>query len=127
MSFHSVLRFASHASAKVSNACLAVAVVFSLTALTGCDRASVERRNHANGKLAEEIAYLTDDHGHRVRHGLSVSWHPNGTRSHLQAFNRGKPVGYAMAWDEQDRLLERHSQPVSRHGDLALQAPLPQR
>jgi hypothetical protein len=125
--FFQPLRRVTATYSKALNACLVMAVVLSFAALTGCDRASVERRYHANGKLAEEMAYLTDDQGHRVRHGLGVSWHPNGIRSHLQAFNRGKPVGYAIAWDEQGRLLERHPMRASRHGDLAVQAPLSHR
>lgn len=96
------------ALAVIRPALFALTFLFFSTLFVACDSASVERRYYADGTLAEETAYLTDDQGYRVRHGLRLSWHANGERSRLEVFNRGKPTGYVITWDTEGRLLNRH-------------------
>ncbi len=105
---------------------LSLCVFFLCISLSACDKATVERRYNAQGRLVEEQAWLEihDARGQvtdKVPHGLHVNWDSAGQRRRLEVFNRGKRMGYVLSWDEAG-YLHREGAPMSSSPSLAQNA-----
>ena len=80
-----------------------LAAFSSLASLTACVGTQVSETEYADGVRKTRAVYLSGtggalDGGAPVRHGVQLSWYPDGGRESMESFIAGSRQGYSFRW-----------------------------
>jgi hypothetical protein len=79
-------------------ALLAGGVLAASLSLGACVRTEVFEWEYADGVRKTRAVYLSGSGGSPVRHGVQLSWYPDGGRESMESFVSGYRQGYSFRW-----------------------------
>lgn len=79
-------------------ALLAGGILAASLSLAACVETQVSETEYADGVRKTRAVYLSGPGGAPVRHGVQLSWYPDGGRESMESFIAGSRQGYSFRW-----------------------------
>ena len=84
-------------------ALLAAGVLAASMSLAACVRTEVRETIYADGVRKNRAVYLRGSGEAPIRHGVQLSWYPDGGRESMESFVSGYRQGYSFRWHPDGR------------------------
>lgn len=81
-----------------------MACALALGLFAACTSTQVRDETHRNGALKSREAYLPVQGGSRTKHGVQMTWYPDGGKESMDIYSRGYRQGYSVRWHPNGKL-----------------------